>query len=106
MLVDDPAAETPMHFVHALVAGDDAVAIRPQRDDAGGESARERLAGLAPDDRHRPLAVDVELVAGRVQVPGAHAGRTAADLAELEPLGSREPFHVRGAGLDAQHLHY
>src|SRR5207244_2490476 len=93
-------------LVDALVAGDDAVAIGPERDDARGEAARERLAGLAPDHRHGPLAIDVEFVGSCVEIPGAHARRAAADLAELEPLGSREPLHVRGAGLDAERLYH
>ena len=52
---------------------------------------------VAVHDRVGPLAVEVDVVAGRVEVPGADAGRAAADLGEPQPLRPEEPLHVRGA---------
>ena len=54
------------------------------------------------DDGHRPLAVDVDVVAGGVEVPAAHAGRAAADLGEVQPLRPGEPLHVGGRRADAE----
>ena len=76
----------------------------PQRDDPGGEPAG-RLRGDVPvDDRVGPLAVDVDVVAGGVEVPGARRPAAGTDLGEVEPLGPEEPFHVRGRRADAERL--
>ena len=63
-----------------------------------------RCADVAVDDGHRPLAVDVDVVARRVEVPAPHARRPAADLGELQALGPGEPLHVRGRRPDAERL--
>ena len=55
-------------------------------------------------DGHGPLAVDVDVVGGGVEVPRPHARRPAADLGELEALGPVEPLHVRRRGADAERL--
>ncbi len=39
-----------------------------------------------------------------ISVRGAHARGAAADLRELETLGSKEPLHVGGRGLEAEEL--
>src|ERR1700733_13418856 len=95
MGVDDPRAVALVHLPGSRVAGDAAVLIGSQRDYPAGVTARRHRAGLAVHDRHRPLAVDVDLFAGRVEVPGPDPGRTAADLGELQPLRAEEPLHVR-----------
>ena len=59
---------------------------------------------VAVDDGHRPLAVDVDVVARGVQVPAAHAGRTAPDLREVQPLRAGEPLHVRGRRADVERV--
>ena len=61
-------------------------------------------ADAAVDDRVRPLAVEVEVVAGGVEVPGTDAGRAAADLGELQSLRTEEPLHVGRAGADPERL--
>ena len=80
------------------------VALGAQRDDAGGELPRRLCTHRAVDDRVRPLAVEVDVVAGGVEVPGADARRAAADLGELQPLRPEEPLHVRRAGADPERL--
>ena len=104
VMVDDPFSELLLHRVQALVAGDDAVVVGAQRDDAGGEAARQLLRRPAVHDGHRPLAVDVDVVADGVQVPRPHARRPAADLGELQALGAEEPLHVRRRRADAERL--
>ena len=93
-----------LDLVDTRVPGDRPVLLGAQRDDAGRVLPRRLPPDLPVDDRVGPLAVDVEVVGGRVEVPGAHAGRPAADLAELQPLRAEEPLHVRGAGADPERL--
>src|SRR3954453_10148780 len=102
--VEHPLAVPGLHLLYAGVAGDAGVALGAQRDDTGRVSAGRPGRDMSVHDRVGPLAVQVEVVAGRVQVPGADARRPAADLGELEPFRPEEPFHVRGTGADAEGL--
>src|ERR1019366_9745549 len=91
-------------LVDTVVVADRAVAVRTQRDDPGGTTSGERPVHAMMDDRVRPFPVDVDVVPGRVEIPGAHARRAAADLAETQTLGTEEPFHVRRRRADAERL--
>src|SRR6185436_20914781 len=102
--VDHPLAHAGLRLVDAGVAADVSVAVGPQRDDPGGELPRGPRTDVPVHDRLRPGAVEVEVVARRVEVPRADAGWPAADLGEPQPLRAEEPLHVRGAGADAQRL--
>ena len=62
------------------------------------------LRRLPVDDRVGPLAIDVDVVAGRVEVPRANARRPAADLGELEALRPDEPLHVGRRRPDAERV--
>ena len=66
-----------------------AVALGAQGDHPGREAARGRLRRAPVHDRHRPLAIDVDVVAGGVEVPRAHARWPATDLREAQPLGPK-----------------
>ena len=94
----------PVDVVEAAVAADVAVAVGTQGDDAGGVLAGHRLLRAAVDDGVGPLAVDVDVVGGGVEVPGADTRRAAADLGEPQALGSVEPLHVGRRGGDAERL--
>ena len=61
-----------------LVAADRAVAVGAQRDDAGGIRGATARLGAAVDDDVRPLAVEVDLVGGGVEVPRADARRAGS----------------------------
>ena len=70
-------------------------------------AARRRESGRSTrvmHDRVRPFPVDVDVVARGVEIPGANARRTAADLAEAQTLGPEEPLHVRRRRPDAERL--
>ena len=92
--VDHPFTRPGLNILDAGVSGDLPVAIGSERDDPAGEPSRRTGADAAVDDGIRPLEVDVDVVAGRVEVPGADAGRAAADLGEAQPLRSEEPPQV------------
>src|SRR5680860_1846659 len=102
--VEDPLAVPVLDRLHAGVAADMSVALGPQGDDAGGELSGGLAGHRAVHDRARPLAIQVEIVPGGVEVPGAHPRRATADLGELQPLGSEEPLHVRRARADPERL--
>src|SRR5947209_6760704 len=104
MGVDDPLPVSALDVVDTGVAGDGTVLGRPQGDDARGVLPGRLAPHLAVHDGIGPLAVDVEVVACGVEVPRTDARWTAADLAELEPLGAEEPLHVRRARADAQRV--
>ena len=76
----------------------------PQSDHAGGELPAQRRVHVAVHHRPSPLGEDVDVVAGRVQVPGTHAGGTTAHLGEAQPARSVEPLHVGGRRADPEHL--
>src|SRR5947199_53099 len=77
----------------------------PSRVMEGGRVLPRRLAPhLSVHDRVGPLPVDVDVVGGRVEIPGAHSRWTAADLTELQSFGSEEPLHVRGTRADTERL--
>ena len=86
------------------VAVDRAVRVRAQGDDAGGVLPRHRPLRRPVDDRVCPLAVDVDVVGGGVQVPGADPRRPAADLGEPQALGPVEPLHVGRRRADAERV--
>ena len=89
--VDDPVAVARRWISsRPRVALDLPVVVGAQRDDAGGVRARHRGApATAVHDGVRPLAVDVDVVGGGVEVPGADARRAAADLGEAQTLRAR-----------------
>ena len=76
--------------------------VGPERHDAGGVVAREALVGRPYTTGMGPLAVDVDVVRRRVEVPGPDSRRPAADLAEAEPLRPVEPLHVGRRGTDVE----
>jgi hypothetical protein len=55
-------------------------------------------------DRVRPFAIQVEVIANRVQIPCADSGRTTADFREPQSLRAEEPLHMGSARPDAESL--
>src|SRR4051794_14341603 len=78
--VDDPLAVPVLDVVDAAVALDLATAIGAKGDDPRRVGPAHLVLWHAMRDDVRPLPIDVDIVACRVEVPAADPGRPTADL--------------------------
>src|SRR5215207_3305892 len=75
--IDHPFTRPRSDVVNTGVTGDLAVVVGPQRHDAGGVASGRTGSDVIVHDGVGPLAVEVQIVANRIQIPGTHARRTA-----------------------------